>query len=147
MEPSVWRRTFDVNVFGTMHCCQAVTRKWRAAGTHGAIVNVSSIAATLGAAGEYVHYAASKAAVEAFTIGFSREVAEFGIRVNAVAPGTTDTGIHAAGGDPDRPARVAPRIPLRRVAHPDEIAEAVVWLLSDKASYVIGSILRAGGGL
>ena len=145
--PDVWRRTFDVNVIGTMLCCQAVIRAWSAGGARGAIVNISSIAATLGAAGEYVHYAASKAAIEAFTVGLAREVAELGIRVNAVAPGTTSTGIHAAGGDPDRPVRLASRIPLKRTARPDEIAEAVAWMLSEKASYVTGAILRAGGGL
>jgi NAD(P)-dependent dehydrogenase (short-subunit alcohol dehydrogenase family) len=109
-------------------------------------VNISSIAATLGAPNEYVHYAATKAAIDAFTIGLGKELAGEGIRVNAVAPGTALTGIHAAAGQPDRPARVAPRIPMQRVAQPEEIADAVLWLLSDQASYVTGTILRVAGG-
>ena len=100
-----------------------------------------------GSPGEYVHYAATKAAVEAFTRGLAREVAGEGIRVNAVAPGTVQTGIHAAGGDPERPARVAPRIPLGRVGAPEEIAAAILWLLSPAASYATGSVLTVAGGL
>ena len=141
------RRVLDVNVVGTMLCAQAAVRRWSQAETPGCIVNISSVASTLGSAGEYVHYAASKGAVDAFTIGLAREVAAKGIRVNAVAPGTTVTDIHATGGDPDRALRVAPRIPLQRAARPEEIAEAVVWLLSGRASYVTGAILRVGGGL
>jgi glucose 1-dehydrogenase len=94
-----------------------------------------------------VHYAATKAAVEAFTIGLAREVAKDGIRVNAVSPGTVQTGIHAAGGDPDRPGRVAARIPMGRVGQPEEIAAAILWLLSPAASYVTGSVLTVSGGL
>jgi len=143
----VLRTTLDVNVVGTMLCSQVALRRWLERGTAGVIVNISSTAATLGAPGEYVHYAASKAAVDAFTLGLAREVAAHGIRVNAVAPGTTRTDIHAAGGDPGRAERVAPKIPLQRAAEPDEIAQAVAWLLSPQASYVTGAILRAGGGL
>jgi NAD(P)-dependent dehydrogenase (short-subunit alcohol dehydrogenase family) len=134
-------------VLGTLLCAREAIRRWEQRGTAGTMVNVSSIAATLGAPAEYVHYAASKAAVEAFTVGLAKEVAATGIRINAVAPGTTQTEIHAAAGDPGRPARVAARIPLGRVAEPEEIAEAVLWLLSPQASYVTGTILRVTGGL
>ncbi|MGQ9364911.1 SDR family oxidoreductase [Azospirillum sp. ST 5-10] len=141
------RRVLDVNVLGTMLCAQEAVRRWQAGGTPGRMVNVSSVAATLGAAHEYVHYAAAKAAVEAFTVGLAREVAASGIRVNAVSPGTTHTDIHAAAGEPDRPARIVARVPLGRIAEPDEIAEAALWLLSDKASYVAGAVLRVSGGV
>lgn len=144
---SLLRRVMDVNVLGTMLYTQAAVRRWLSSGSTGVVVNVSSIASTLGSAGEYVHYAASKAAIDTFTLGLAREVGPHGIRVNAVAPGTTETDIHAAGGDPGRAERVAPRVPLRRVAEPREIAEVVVWLLSKKSSYVTGSVVRAGGGL
>lgn len=140
-------RVLAVNVLGTMLCAQEAVRRWEQRGVAGVMVNVSSIAATLGGSGEYVHYAASKAAVEAFTVGLAREVGASGIRVNAVAPGTTLTEIHAAAGDPGRPARVATRVPLGRVAEPREIAEAVLWLLSPQASYVTGAVVRASGGL
>jgi NAD(P)-dependent dehydrogenase (short-subunit alcohol dehydrogenase family) len=140
------RRTIDVNLIGCMLCSQEAVRRFAAAG-RGAIVNLSSIAAVTGSPGEYVHYAATKAAVEALTRGLAREVAGQGIRVNAVSPGTVQTGIHAAGGDPERPARVAPRIPLGRVGAPEEIAAAVLWLLSPAASYATGSVLTVAGGL
>ena len=141
------RSVLAVNVLGTMLCAREALRRWEQRGIAGRMVNISSIAATLGAPGEYVHYAASKAAVEAFTIGLAREVATRGIRINAVAPGTTFTEIHAAAGDPARPERIAARIPLGRAAEPREIAEAVLWLLSPQASYVTGTVLRASGGL
>lgn len=141
------RRTLDVNVMGTMLLCQCAIRCWESNAVKGRIVNISSIASTLGAPGEYVHYAASKAAIEALTIGLGKEVAPLGIRVNAVAPGTTHTDIHADGGDPDRPFRVASKIPLGRAADANEIAAAILWLLSAEATYVAGSVLRVGGGL
>ena len=143
------RRTIDVNLIGSMLCAMAALRRFSTArgGQGGAIVNLSSVAAATGSPGEYVHYAATKAAIEAFTRGLAREVASEGIRVNAVAPGTVQTGIHAAGGDPERPARVADRIPLGRVGAPEEIAAAILWLLSDAAAYVTGSILTIAGGL
>lgn len=141
------RRTLDVNLLGTMLVSQEAMRRWERTGTQGRIVNLSSIAATLGAPGEYVHYAASKAAVDAFTIGLGKEVAAKGIRVNAVAPGTAYTDIHAAAGEPDRPSRVVARVPAARIAQPGEIAEGVVWLLSDQASYVNATVLRIAGGL
>ncbi len=143
------RRVLDVNLLGCMLCCREAVRRMsgHSGATGGAIVNVSSVAATTGSAGEYVHYAASKAGVDAFTLGLAREVASLGIRVNAVAPGSTLTGIHAAAGDPERPLRIAPRIPLQRLAEPLEIARAIVWLLSAEASYATGAVLRVGGGL
>jgi len=148
LDPAWMRKVMEVNLLGTMLCAQAALRCFAAAaGTGRAIVNLSSVAARTGSPGEYVHYAAGKAAVETFTIGLAREVAGQGIRVNAVAPGTVNTGIHALAGDPDRPARVATRVPMGRVGEPEEIAEAVAWLLSDAASYVTGAVLRVTGGL
>ena len=141
------RRVLDVNVVGTMLCAQEALRRWEERGAAGRIVNVSSRAATLGSPGEYVHYAASKAAVEAFTLGLAKEVAAQGIRVNGVAPGIVHTDIHATAGDPGRPERVVGRVPMGRIGEPEEIAAAVLWLLSDEASYVTGAVLRAGGGL
>jgi NAD(P)-dependent dehydrogenase (short-subunit alcohol dehydrogenase family) len=141
------RRVLEVNVLGTLQMSRAVVRRWVAARSPGTIVNVSSVAAATGAPGEYVHYAASKAAVEAFTVGLAKEVAAEGIRVNAVQPGTTRTGIHAAAGDPSRPERVAWAVPMKRVAEPEEIAEVVLWLMSPAASYVTGAVVKAAGGL
>ena len=145
----VLRRTFEVNVFGSVYCAQHAIRRMSTArgGRGGAVINLSSIAATLGSPNEYVHYAASKGAIETFTIGLAREVAGVGIRVNAVQAGTTETEIHARSGNPDRPGMVAKNAPLGRAATPDDIAEAVLWLASEKASYATGAILRIGGGL
>ncbi len=149
LDPDALRRTFDVNVHGSILCARQAVRRMSTArgGRGGVIVNLSSIAATLGSPGEYVHYAASKGAIDTFTIGLAKEVAREDIRVNAVQAGTTDTEIHARSGNPDRPATVAKTAPLGRVATPDDIAEAILWLASDKASYVTGAILRVGGGL
>ncbi|MES2898908.1 MAG: SDR family oxidoreductase [Pseudomonadota bacterium] len=138
---------FRTNVFGTMNCCRAAVRLFQGSGKGGVIVNLSSTAATTGSPNEYVHYAASKAAIDTFTLGLAREVAAEGIRVCGVAPGSTLTGIHAKAGEPERPARLAPIIPMQRLAQPEEIAEAVLWLMSDAASYSTGSTLRCGGGL
>lgn len=146
-DPAMIEQVFRTNVFGLMHCCRAAVRLFKAAGMGGVIVNLSSTAATTGSANEYVHYAASKAAVDTFTLGLAREVAADGIRVCGVAPGSTLTGIHAKAGEPERPARLVPLIPMRRLAEPEEIAEAVLWMMSDAASYVTGSTLRCGGGL
>lgn len=146
-DPATIERVFHTNVFGTMHCCRAALRLFREAGRGGVIVNLSSTAATTGSPNEYVHYAASKAAIDTFTLGLARELAPEGIRVCGVAPGSTLTGIHALAGEPERPARVAPLIPMRRLAQPEEIAEAVLWAMSDAASYFTGSTLRCGGGL
>ncbi|MBG6237566.1 NAD(P)-dependent dehydrogenase (short-subunit alcohol dehydrogenase family) [Mycetocola sp. CAN_C7] len=136
------RRDLDVNLFGVVVCCKYAARTLRRSGG-GAIVNISSAAATLGSPGSYVHYAAAKAGVDALTVGLSKELAPE-IRVNAVSPGTVWTGFHR---DPDRPARVAPTVPLGRAGEPDEIAGAVAWLLSSEASYVTGANIRISGGL
>ena len=143
-----WRRMFEINVYGTMLCAREAVRRMstRHGGTGGAIVNVSSVAATLGAAGQYVDYAAAKGAVDVFTLGLAREVAAEGIRVNAVRPGIIDTEIHASGGQPGRAQRLAPQIPMQRPGTAQEIANAIVWLLSDEASYATGSILDVTGG-
>lgn len=138
---------FRVNVFGTMRACRLAVESFRKNGIPGVIVNVSSVAARTGSPHEYIHYAASKAAVETFTIGLGREVAEHGIRVCAVAPGSTLTDIHATAGEPDRPARVAPRIPMGRLAQPEEIAETITWLLSPAASYLTATVVNCAGGL
>ncbi|MFC7738474.1 SDR family NAD(P)-dependent oxidoreductase [Roseomonas sp. GCM10028921] len=148
LEPSWMRRVVAVNLIGTMLCAQAAQRRFATVEAEGrSIVNISSVAAQTGSPGEYVHYAASKAAVEALTAGLAREVAAQGIRVNAVAPGTVNTGIHALAGDPGRPARIAPRVPMGRIGEPEEIAEAVAWLVSSAASYATGAVLRVTGGL
>jgi NAD(P)-dependent dehydrogenase (short-subunit alcohol dehydrogenase family) len=138
------RRVVDVNVIGALLCARRAARDLQAGG---AIVSISSAAATLGSPGEYVHYAASKAAVDAMTIGLAKELGPRGIRVNAVAAGTVRTAIHELSGVPDRPDRVASAIPLGRPGEPDEIAEAVAWLLGDAASFTTGAILRVAGGL
>lgn len=139
---------FAVNVSGTILCSREAVRRMstRRGGTGGAIVNISSRAAHTGAAGEWVHYAASKGAIDSFTIGLAREVAKEGIRVNAVAPGLVDTGLHAANGEPGRLQRLMGTIPMGRAGAPGEVAEGVLWLLSPAASYTTGAILEIGGG-
>ncbi len=141
-------KTFAVNVTGSILCAREAVRRMstKRGGTGGAIVNISSRAAHTGAAGEWVHYAASKGAIDSFTIGLAREVASEGIRVNAVAPGLTDTDLHAANGEPSRLQRLMGTIPLGRAGLPEEIAEGVLWLLSPAASYTTGAILSIGGG-
>lgn len=137
-----------VNVTGAILCAREAVRRMstRHGGTGGAIVNISSRAARTGSAGEWVHYAASKGAIDSFTIGLAREVATEGIRVNAVAPGLIETGLHAANGAPDRLDRLAATIPMERPGTALEVAEAVLWLLSPAASYTTGAILEVGGG-
>ncbi|WP_342120004.1 SDR family oxidoreductase [Pseudoduganella sp. OTU4001] len=144
--PAVLERVFRTNVLGLMQCSRHALAAFRAHGQGGVIVNISSTAATAGSPNEYVGYAASKAAVDTFTMGLGKEVAAEGIRVCGVAPGTTQTDIHTTSGDPGRPARVAGRIPMLRVGQPDEIAEAAVWLLSPAARYITGTTLRVSGG-
>jgi NAD(P)-dependent dehydrogenase (short-subunit alcohol dehydrogenase family) len=141
-------RMLRVNVVGAFLCAREAVRRMSTdrGGSGGAIVNVSSRASTLGSSGEYVDYAASKAAVDTLTIGLAAEVAQQGIRVNAVRPGIVDTEIHASGGQPDRIERLRDRIPMRRAGRPAEIADAILWLLSDQASYVTGALLDVGGG-
>jgi NAD(P)-dependent dehydrogenase (short-subunit alcohol dehydrogenase family) len=142
------RRVLDVNVTGVFLCNREAVRRLstRYGGRGGSIVNISSTAAGRGSPGEWVHYAASKAAVESMTHGLAQEVGAEGVRVNAVAPGLVNTGLHAAAGMPNRPAERAPLIPMRRAGEPEEIAEAVVWLLSQAASFVTGAILPVSGG-
>jgi len=139
---------FAVNVTGAILCAREAVKRMstKSGGGGGAIVNISSLAARTGSAGEWVHYAATKGAIDTFTLGLAREVANEGIRVNAVAPGLVETGIHAANGEPGRLQRLNPTIPMARPGTPEEIAEAVVWLLSSASSYVTGSILEVGGG-
>ena len=141
-------RAFAVNVTGAMLCAREAVRRMstKRGGKGGAIVNISSRAAHTGSPGEWVHYAATKGAMDSFTIGLAREVATEGIRVNAVAPGLIETEIHAANGEPGRLQRLMGSIPMGRGGLPKEIAEAVLWLLSPRASYITGAILEAGGG-
>ncbi|SEP52177.1 SDR family oxidoreductase [Amycolatopsis saalfeldensis] len=142
------RRVMEVNVGGVFLCCREAVRRLSSkyGGPGGAIVNISSTAARTGSAGEWVHYAASKAAVDTLTFGLAQEVAAEGVRVNAVAPGLIATGLHAAAGMPDRLQRLAPGIPMGRPGEPGEIAEAVLWLLSPAASFTAGAVLEVGGG-
>ena len=141
-------RMMRINVIGAFLCArEAVSRmSTRHGGAGGAIVNVSSIAATLGGPNEYVDYAASKGAIDTFTVGLAREVAAEGIRVNAVRPGIVDTGIHASGGQPDRVAAMRGLVPMKREGTAEEIARAILWLVSNDASYTTGALLDAGGG-
>ena len=142
------QRMFAVNVFGSMTCAREALRRMsqRHGGAGGAIVNLSSMAAVLGSPAQYVDYAASKGAVDVFTIGLAREVAAEGVRVNAVRPGIIDTDIHASAGQPDRAARMAAAVPMQRAGRADEVAAAIVWLLSDEASYTTGAIVDVSGG-
>lgn len=139
------RQMFDVNVIGAIEVAQGAVVRMEAAGK-GVIVNITSAAARLGSANQYVDYASSKAAMDIFTKGLSDEVAAKGIRVMAVAPGLIDTEIHAKGGDPDRAARLAHMVPMARTGSAEEVAKAVLFLLSDEASYITGSTLNVTGG-
>lgn len=148
LEAAILERVLAVNVTGPILCAREAVKRMskRRGGTGGAIVNISSRAAQLGSPGEWIHYAVTKGAIDTLTIGLAREVASEGIRVNAVAPGLVETDMHATAGDPERPKRMAPSIPAGRAGKPEEIAEAVLWLLSPAASYVTGSILAVSGG-
>ncbi len=141
-------RVFTTNVIGSFLCAREAVKRMSSehGGAGGAIVNVSSVAARLGSPGEYVDYAASKAAIDTMTMGLAKEVAEFGIRVNAVRPGVVHTDIHALGGEPERVERAKEAVPMKRGGQPEEIAKAIMWLLSDEASYTTGALLDVSGG-
>ena len=147
MSVARWRRMFDINVIGSMLCArEAVLRmSTRHGGAGGAIVNVSSAASRLGSPGQYLDYAAAKGAIDSFTIGLAKEVAAEGIRVNAVRPGLIETEIHASGGLPDRVRDLQHLVPMQRGGTADEVAQAIVWLLSDAASYTTMSLLDVSG--
>ena len=142
------QRMFAVNVFGSFLCAREAIKRMSTlgGGIGGAIVNVSSAAARIGSPGQYVDYAAAKGAIDTFTIGLAREVAAEGIRVNAVRPGIIETDIHASGGLPNRARDVAPQVPMQRAGSADEVAQSIVWLLSDSASYTTGALLDIAGG-
>jgi NAD(P)-dependent dehydrogenase (short-subunit alcohol dehydrogenase family) len=142
------KRMFDTNVLGSFLCAREAVKRMSTlhGGAGGAIVNVSSVAARLGGAGQYVDYAASKGAIDSFTVGLAKEVAKEGIRVNAVRPGIIETAIHASGGQPERARQMAPQIPLQRPGSALEVAQAIVWLLSDDSSYTTGTLLDVAGG-
>jgi NAD(P)-dependent dehydrogenase (short-subunit alcohol dehydrogenase family) len=148
MSPERLQRMFAINTLGSFHCAREALRRisTRHGGSGGSIVNVSSVAARLGSPAQYVDYAAAKAAIDTFTIGLAREVASEGVRVNAVRPGIIDTEIHASGGQPERAWQSASLIPMQRPGRAEEVAHAIVWLLSDEASYTTGAILDVGGG-
>jgi NAD(P)-dependent dehydrogenase (short-subunit alcohol dehydrogenase family) len=151
MTPARLQRMFAINVFGSFFCAREAVRRMStqpgsASGRGGAIVNLSSAAARLGGPGQYVDYAAAKGAIDTFTVGLAKEVALEGIRVNAVRPGIIATDIHASGGAPDRAAQMTPLVPMRRAGSAEEVAAAIVWLLSDASSYTTGSIVDVTGG-
>jgi NAD(P)-dependent dehydrogenase (short-subunit alcohol dehydrogenase family) len=148
MEAARFTRVFATNITGSFLCAREAVRRMstRHGGRGGGIVNVSSMAARLGGPGEYVDYAASKGAIDSLTIGLAREVAEEGIRVNAVRPGVIYTEIHASGGEPGRVERVKSMVPMKRGGQPDEVARAILWLLSDESSYSTGTFIDVSGG-
>ncbi|MEZ3187054.1 SDR family oxidoreductase [Pseudomonas sp. LM13] len=148
MDAARWSRVLGANVIGSFLCAREAIKRMstRHGGKGGAIVNLSSVAARLGAPGEYVDYAAAKGAIDSMTLGLAKEVASEGIRVNAVRPGVIHTDIHAAGGEPDRVERVKASVPMGRGGQAEEIAEAILWLASEKASYTSGALLDVAGG-
>ena len=148
MDLSRWQRIFAVNVFGSFLCAREAVKRMSThhGGSGGAIVNLSSVAARLGAPGEYIDYAAAKGAIDSLTLGLAKEVAGEGIRVNAVRPGVIDTEIHASGGEPARVARVSQSVPMGRGGLAEEVAQAILWLASDQASYTSGALLDVSGG-
>lgn len=142
------QRIFEINVFGPFLCAREAVKRMstRYGGAGGAIVNVSSVAARLGAPGQYVDYAAAKGAIDTFTVGLAKEVAGEGIRVNAIRPGLIETEIHASGGLPDRARDLAPQVPMQRPGSAAEVAQSIVWLLSEDSSYTTGALLDVTGG-
>ena len=148
MDLARWRRMLDTNVLGTLLCSQLAVQRMstRHGGAGGAIVNLSSVAAVLGSPAMYVDYAASKGAIDSFTIGLARELATEGVRVNAVRPGIIETDIHAASGMLERALGQVKDIPIQRLGRAEEVAEAIAWLLSDASSYTVGALLDVGGG-
>ena len=142
------QRMFAINVIGSMLCAREAVRRMstRHGGRGGVIVNLSSAAARLGAAGQYVDYAAAKGAIDTFTLGLARELATEGVRVNAVRPGIIETDIHASGGQPDRAQQMAPQVPMQRAGSADEVAQAILWLLSESSSYTTGAVIDVTGG-
>lgn len=148
MSVARWRRMFDINVIGSMLCAREAVRRMstRHGGAGGSIVNLSSAASRLGSPGQYVDYAAAKGAIDAFTIGLAKEVAAEGVRVNAVRPGLIETDIHASGGLPHRVNELKHQVPMQRGGTAHEVAQAIVWLLSDAASYTTMSLLDVSGG-
>ncbi len=142
------QRMFAINVFGSMACAQAAVLRMskRHGGRGGVIVNLSSAAARLGSPGQYLDYAAAKGAIDVFTLGLAKEVAGEGIRVNAVRPGIIETEIHASGGQPERAAQMAPLVPMQRAGSAEEVAQAIVWLLSEDSSYTTGAVVDVTGG-
>ena len=148
MSMARWRRMFDINVLGSLLCAREAILQMstRHGGKGGSIVNLSSAAARLGAAGQYLDYAAAKGAIDSFTLGLSKEVAAEGIRVNAVRPGLIDTDIHASGGLPNRVKDLEHLVPAKRGGTAMEVAQAIVWLLSDEASYTTMSLVDVSGG-
>lgn len=148
MSAERFQRIMAINVVGSLICAREAVRRMstRHGGPGGAIVNLSSVAATLGGSNTYIDYAASKGAIDTMTVGLAREVANENIRVNAIRPGLIDTEIHASGGDGGRLERLRPTVPMQRIGTATEVANAVVWLLSDEASYVTGTIFDVSGG-
>ena len=148
MSMARFRRMFEINVYGSFVCAREAVRRMstRHGGAGGTIVNLSSVAARLGAPGQYVDYAAAKGAIDSFTVGLAKEVATEGIRVNAVRPGIIDTEIHASGGLPDRAREMAPQVPMQRPGSAEEVARSILWLMSPESSYTTGTVLDVTGG-
>jgi len=148
MDAARWTRVLGANVIGSFLCAREAIKRMsnQHGGQGGSIINLSSIAARLGAPGEYIDYAAAKGAIDSMTVGLAREVAGEGIRVNAVRPGVIDTEIHASGGEPDRIERVKASVPMGRGGKAEEVAEAILWLASEHASYTTGALLDVSGG-
>ena len=148
MQVAELEKTFSVNVIGSFICAREAIKRMstHSGGNGGAIVNISSVASRFGAPFEYIDYAASKGAIDTFTLGLAKEVVSEGIRVNCVRPGIINTDLHAKGGEPERIKRIAPSIPMQRAGEPEEVAKTILWLLSDDASYITGSLVDVSGG-